>query len=208
MLVKHRVSSSVLAGIVCTLVLCLTACSNVGSSDGENSRGGNPDNTPGALANPSRPPADNIEFPASGTITVTGSSHLNSVIKGWADGYHADYPSTAVDAAVVGIGHGLGAVEDGDTNIRVSVSSSSTVEVRSSPNVIEIPLAFSANTTLLAIVSTMRPSTAVARSMRSLLEWIINKREGSSSRYLDSFNLKPLSSKQERHALVQIMRIH
>ena len=58
-----------------------------------------------------------------------------------------------------------------------------------------------------AIVSTHQSSSSTAKNIRSVLEWAINPKNGSSSSYLSQVNFQPLPSKVEGQSVKQILSI-
>ena len=58
-----------------------------------------------------------------------------------------------------------------------------------------------------AIVSTHQSSSSSAKSIRSLLEWAINPKDGAATSYLAQVNFQPLPSKVEAQSVKQILSI-
>jgi phosphate transport system substrate-binding protein len=58
-----------------------------------------------------------------------------------------------------------------------------------------------------AIVSTHQSSSSTAQSIRSVLEWAINPKDGANSSYLSQVNFQPLPSKVEAQSLKQVLSI-
>ncbi|HEY6472182.1 MAG TPA: phosphate ABC transporter substrate-binding protein PstS [Acidimicrobiales bacterium] len=58
-----------------------------------------------------------------------------------------------------------------------------------------------------AIVSTHQSSTTTAKNIRSVLEWAINPKDGSTSEYLSQVNFQALPSKVEAQSIKQVLAI-
>jgi phosphate transport system substrate-binding protein len=58
-----------------------------------------------------------------------------------------------------------------------------------------------------AIVSAHQLSDATAKNVRSILEWALNKKDGSSSSYLTQVDFQPLPSKVEAQSVTQVLTI-
>ena len=58
-----------------------------------------------------------------------------------------------------------------------------------------------------AIVSNDQQSSSTAKSIRSVLEWAVNKKQGSASSYLSQVAFQPLPSKVAAQSIKQILGI-
>jgi phosphate transport system substrate-binding protein len=58
-----------------------------------------------------------------------------------------------------------------------------------------------------AIVSTNQSSSSTAKNIRSVLEWAINKKQGSASSYLSQVDFQPLPSKVQAQSIKQVLSI-
>ena len=86
---------------------------------------------------------------ASGTtITETGSTLLYPLAKTWAKAYHQEHPGVTVTTAGTGSGKGIAGASAGTADIGASDAYLSSGDLVKNPNLVNIPLAVSAQTVI------------------------------------------------------------
>jgi phosphate transport system substrate-binding protein len=92
----------------------------------------------------SKKPKSAIETPSAGTVTETGSTLLYPLFNLWAGGYHTQFPSVTVSTAATGSGTGLADATNGTVDIGASDAYLSPSDLATTPTLLNIPLAISA----------------------------------------------------------------
>ena len=89
-------------------------------------------------------PKPAIEKPTAGTVTETGSTLMYPLFNLWAGGYSTKYPSVTVSTAATGSGTGLADAANGTVNIGASDAYLAPSALTTTPTLLNIPLAISA----------------------------------------------------------------
>jgi phosphate transport system substrate-binding protein len=124
---------SALAGMALTGVLA--ACSTVAPPPGQS--------LPGPVAE-TAPRLPSGPGPAPLTLTETGSTLLYPLLTSWASAYHQQYGQVTITTAATGSGAGIKAASAGTSAIGASDAFLSSGNLVSHPNLLNIPLAISA----------------------------------------------------------------
>jgi phosphate transport system substrate-binding protein len=121
-------------GLICAAVILLAACSSSAPPPPVTASGGI-----GATALPMAPD------PAVRSLTETGSSLLYPLFnKVWAPAYQEQFPNITITTASTGSGTGISAASAGTADIGASDAYLSSANVAKNPNLVNIPLAISA----------------------------------------------------------------
>jgi phosphate transport system substrate-binding protein len=95
-------------------------------------------------ASAAKHPKSTIETPSAGTVTETGSTLLYPLFNLWAGGYSSKYSSVTVSTAPTGSGTGLADAIAGTVNIGASDAYLAPSSLTTTPTLLNIPLAISA----------------------------------------------------------------
>jgi phosphate transport system substrate-binding protein len=85
-----------------------------------------------------------VEKPSAGTVSETGSTLLYPLFNLWASGYSQAYPSVSIQTAGTGSGTGITDATNGTADIGASDAYLSPADLTSTPTLLNIPLAISA----------------------------------------------------------------
>jgi phosphate transport system substrate-binding protein len=88
--------------------------------------------------------AASVEKPAGGTVSETGSTLLYPLFNLWSSGYSSKYPSVSIETAGTGSGTGIVDASNGTANIGASDAYLAPAELTTTPDLLNIPLAISA----------------------------------------------------------------
>jgi len=89
-------------------------------------------------------PKPAVEAPSAGTVTETGSTLMYPLFNLWSGGYSTKYPSVTVSTAATGSGTGLADAANGTVNIGASDAYLAPSALTTTPTLLNIPLAVSA----------------------------------------------------------------
>jgi phosphate transport system substrate-binding protein len=133
--------------VTAALVGLAAAC---GAGTGAPGAGANPGANPGAVAGKDLTgPVNAAALSASGvTITETGSTLLYPLARTWAAAYHQQHPGVTVTTAGTGSGAGIADASDGKAEIGASDAYLSSGDLVTNPQLLNIPLAVSAQTVI------------------------------------------------------------
>jgi phosphate transport system substrate-binding protein len=124
---------TLLAAVAAALSLALAACGGSGSQGAAP-----PTATPAAGSVPSSP------APARASLSETGSTLLFPLMGAWATAYHKQYPNVSIAVAGTGSGAGIADASDGTASIGASDAFLSSGDLVTNPEMLNIPLAISA----------------------------------------------------------------
>jgi phosphate transport system substrate-binding protein len=97
-----------------------------------------------AAASSSKPPSSGVEAPSGGTLTETGSTLLYPLFNIWVPAYNGKYSNVTITTAGTGSGTGITDATNGTADIGASDAYLSPSDVKASPDLLNIPLAISA----------------------------------------------------------------
>jgi phosphate transport system substrate-binding protein len=89
-------------------------------------------------------PKSGVESPPSGSISETGSTLLYPLFNLWAAGFNQQYSSANIQTAGTGSGTGISDAANGTVNIGASDAYLSTSQLTTTPTLLNIPVAISA----------------------------------------------------------------
>ena len=89
-------------------------------------------------------PKSGVETPAGGTVTETGSTLLYPLFNLWSSGYNQKYSGVTIQTGGTGSGTGISEATNGTVDIGASDAYLSPSEKSATPNLLNIPLAISA----------------------------------------------------------------
>jgi phosphate transport system substrate-binding protein len=85
-----------------------------------------------------------VETPSGGTVSETGSTLLYPLFNLWSSGYSEKYPSVTIQTAGTGSGTGITDATEGTANIGASDAYLPPSDLETTPTLLNIPLAISA----------------------------------------------------------------
>jgi phosphate transport system substrate-binding protein len=124
---------TLLAAVAAGLSLALAACGGSGSHGASLST-----SVPAARSVPSSP------APVRASLSETGSTLLFPLMGAWATAYHKQYPNVSIAVAGTGSGAGIADASDGTASIGASDAFLSSGDLVTNPEMLNIPLAISA----------------------------------------------------------------
>jgi phosphate transport system substrate-binding protein len=124
---------TLLTAVVAALALALAACAGSGSP------GAALPTVAGATGSVPSSPA-----PARASLSETGSTLLFPLMGAWATAYHKQYPNVSISTAGTGSGAGIADASDGTASIGASDAFLSSGDLVMNPELLNIPLAISA----------------------------------------------------------------